>query len=698
MDNYDLGQAIIQPNEPFVAGAFTTIRFTYTCGHPVDSSGYLKITFRQVSDIGRPQFDNPTAPNYCTVSTTGNCVIAPRWDPKGHVRPWSSALFLQIQGGYLNTGEQIMVVFGDTSGGSPGWRMQSNCVESFEFKTFVDPIATYQFKELPVSPSQRVIPGEPVRAVCLAPSQQPLNQPFSYHLKLEDRWGNPTKLPQKLNHPGFGVEGVRRLVVTDEGTGLTAVSNPIHIHATPPPHQPFWADFHGQSGETVGEGTIDHYFTFARDYALLDIAAHQGNDFQITDAFWHKINQIAHDFYQPGRFVTFPGYEWSGNTPLGGDRNVFFAFEGGEMSRSSTELVPGDTIYPNSPTVADLYRHLAKQQNPKPFMFAHVGGRYADISVHDPDLELAVEVHSAWGTFEWMLEEAFKRGYRVGICANSDGHKGRPGASYPGAGKFGSYGGLTCVLAAALDRESILEALYARRFYATTGNRLLVDLQVQIGDSTLMMGECAELKHETPHLRGRISGSAPIERVEVRNGMAVIAQQRPYGAANLGRRIKIIWRGAQERGRDRLVRWNGRLHLQNNAITAATPLNFWNADHPLEQPDDQHLAWQSVTTGGTAGVILTLAKADAGTLHIQTLQGNIEVDIAAIGLEPQIWQFGGLQKELLVYRLPDSQLTADFSFSLPLAELHTGDNPIYIHVVQEDEHRAWTSPVYLRLT
>ncbi|MCB9432819.1 MAG: hypothetical protein H6668_12640 [Ardenticatenaceae bacterium] len=110
------------------------------------------------------------------------------------------------------------------------------------------------------------------------------------------------------------------------------------------------------------------------------------------------------------------------------------------------------------------------------------------------------------------------------------------------------------------------------------------------------------------------------------------------------------------------------------------------------------MAWQSVTTGGTAGVILTLAKADAGTLHIQTLQGNVEVDIAAIGLEPQIWQFGGLQKELLVYRLPDNQLTADFSFSLPLTELHEGNNPIYIHVVQEDEHRAWTSPVYLRLT
>ncbi len=66
---------------------------------------------------------------------------------------------------------------------------------------------------------------------------------------------------------------------------------------------------------------------------------------------------------------------------------------------------------------------------------------------HDGRLETAVEVHSAWGTFEWLLQDAFEAGYRVGIVANSDGHKGRPGACYPGASFFGSYGGLTCFLA-----------------------------------------------------------------------------------------------------------------------------------------------------------------------------------------------------------------------------------------------------------
>jgi hypothetical protein len=692
-----------------VAGSTTTVRFTYTCGHPIDDSGAIKITFRSTSDVGAPQFDDPTGVNYCTVSTTGDCHIEPRWDPKGHVRPWSRALFLKIRGGFLNQGETITVIFGDTAQGSPGWQMQTSYMDRFEFKTFADPIATYQFKELPDSPVVELIPGEPVRALCIAPSQVVAEQPFAYSLKLEDRWGNPTDLPQKHLHPGFTGAGVQTLLAEDGQTGLAAVSNPINVlgEGDAAGTGLFWADFHGQSGETVGDGTIERYFTFARDFGLLDIAGHQGNDFQITDEFWQRINQTTRRFYEPGRFVTFPGYEWSGNTPLGGDRNVFFASEGGEIVRSSNELLPGNrSAHPVAPTAQDLFRTLSEQSDPQPFCFAHVGGRYADIAMHDPALERAVEVHSAWGTFEWMLEEAFQRGYRVGICANSDGHKCRPGASYPGAGKFGSLGGLTCVLASALDRESVVDALRARHFYATTGHRPLVSLGLTGPDRTFTMGDIVEMGAEMDagsyHLHGRVVGTGPIDHVEIRNGMGVLKRIRPYGQDDLGRRIKIVWRGARVRGRDRLVNWDGTLDVAGNAIEAATPLNFWNANAPLVQSGPHHLAWQSVTTGGTTGVILTLSDPDAGSLRIRTTQGAVDIDIAAIGMAPTTWAYGGIQKEISVSRLPDQQTTHQIAFDLPLADLsptdlHDGDNPIYLHVVQEDEQMAWTSPIYLVL-
>ena len=692
-----LGKAIIEPQQPVVAGSYTTITFAYTTGHPIDDTGFVKIVFRHVGDFGALQFDDPAAPNYCTVRTTGDCRIEPRWDPKGHIRPWIRALFLQVKGGFLDEGDRITVVFGDTSGGSPGWQMQSFCEETFEFKTLVDPIATYQFRELPESPTLRIVPGRPTRSVCLAPSQVLVNEGFTYALKLEDRWGNPTSRPARLPHSGFSEPGLQTVEARDKETGLRARSNPIEVLAAKPPLHPYWADFHGQSEETIGSNTIDDYFTFARDYAFIDIAGHQGNDFQVTDEFWETVNRTTREFHQPGRFVTFPGYEWSGNTPLGGDRNVYFAAEGGRISRSSTELLPGNhSIYQDSPTAAALFERLREQKGPQPFVFAHVGGRYADVSTHDSDLELAMEIHSAWGTFEWLVEDALGRGYRVGICANSDGHKGRPGASYPGASTFGSHGGLTCVLAQDLDRPSVFEALRARHFYATTGNRCLVDVQLVTGDGRhAIMGDALDAGAGTPQLHVRVIGTAPIESVEVRNGLKTVVTLRPYGERDLGNRVKVVWSGAKVRGRDRLVRWDGGLYVRGASIVDAVPINFWNANRPLERIGTDRLEWQSVTTGGLGGVILTLDDLEGASLEIETLQRSVACALDELGLEPMEWDCGGLRKKIAVVRLPDDQRAHEFSFSLPLDTLCTGDNPIYIRLAQEDGHMAWTSPVYL---
>jgi hypothetical protein len=331
--------------------------------------------------------------------------------------------------------------------------------------------------------------------------------------------------------------------------------------------------------------------------------------------------------------------------------------------------------------------------------------------MHDPSIELGVEVHSAWGTFEWLVEDALQRGHRIGICANSDGHKGRPGASYPGASRFGSYGGLTCVLARKLDRESVLEALFARHFYATTGNRCLVEVELLMGDGRkAMMGDVIpahtpETGAEcSPRFRVRVVGTAPVESVEVRNGLQVIDVYRPYDAKELGRRFKVVWSGAEVRGRDRMVAWDGSLSVTGNAILGAKPIHFWNADQPLERNGNQ-LSWKSITTGGLAGVILTLENAQGGTLRLDTPQSQAACQIDTLGLEPTVWQCGGLRKRIEAYRLPNPRKASggdwgeagpyEFAFEVPLVGLQEGDNPVYVRLAQEDGHMAWTSPVYV---
>jgi hypothetical protein len=697
MQRLDLGTAAIDPPGPVEAGSFTTVRFTYTAGHPIDDTGFLKIAFRFAGDFGTPQFACPSLPYFCSVRTTGGCRIESRWDPKGHTRPWGLSLHLKVMGGFLDRGQRIVVTFGDRSGGSPGWRMQTFCEESFEFKTLVDPIATYEFKELPRSPSLRIVPGAPARAVCIAPSSVRVGTPFTYHLKLEDRWGNPVRPPAAASHPGVDRPGVFRLTVADPATGLAAESNPVLAESEPARVRACWADLHGQSEETIGTNTIEDYFRFARDAALLDACAHQGNDFQITDAFWNTIDRVSRRFYAPGRFVTFPGYEWSGNTPLGGDRNVYFSSEGGRISRSCTDLLPGkSSVHLDSPNAARLFQTLRSRPDPRAFVFAHVGGRYADMSIHDPEIELAVEVHSAWGTFEWLVEDALARGYRVGICANSDDHKGRPGASHPGAGRFGAYGGLTCILAETLDRPHVEEALRFRRFYATTGHRCLLEATVVTPDGrTATMGEVAAAGAGAPLLRVRYAGTGPVERIEVRNGLKTIHVARPYGARDAGRRIKILWSGAEVRGRARMTVWDGSLRVTGNRIVETVPINFRNPERPLTPHGRNGLAWSSVTTGGAVGVILTLAEPRDGEIRLETTQRSLRMAVRSARVAARTWDCGGLRKKIEISRLPDRPAPPDFAFELPLAELGPGDNPVYVCAVQEDGHLAWSSPIYL---
>ena len=144
---------------------------------------------------------------------------------------------------------------------------------------------------------------------------------------------------------------IENLVATDPGDldltvaangQLVAQANPLRVVSTARLRR-YWADLHGQSGETIGMGTAEDYFHYARDKAFVDMVGHQGNDFQITDEFWKKLNELTAQFDQPGKFVCLPGYEWSGNTGMGGDRNIFFRREGRPIHRSSHILVQDET-------------------------------------------------------------------------------------------------------------------------------------------------------------------------------------------------------------------------------------------------------------------------------------------------------------------------------------------------------------------
>ncbi|MEC7211803.1 MAG: DUF3604 domain-containing protein, partial [Pseudomonadota bacterium] len=326
---------------------------------------------------------------------------------------------------------------------------------------------------------------------------------------------------------------------------------------------------------------------------------------------------------------------------------------------------------------------------------AHVGGRYANIEIdHDADLETAVEIHSDWGTFEWMATDSFRLGRRIGIVANSDGHKGRPGASYPGSSDFGAHGGLTCYLASENSRKALFESMRARHHYATTGCRMYLEVSGYAADGAVMMGDVAAAQNGRMSVRVTAHAAAGIETIELRNGAEVIETIRTHDAASLGRRIRVIWSGAEYRGRGRNTLWQGVIDVAGASILSMSPINRWNPERLLEQRGGSQIAFESVTTGNFAGVDLWLDSDDA-ELAVRTNLGEMRVKVAELGVEPVRLDCGGLDRRLTVTRLPETPLASSLSFERSV-EIEAGrDNPIWVCVTTEDGHQAWSSPIYV---
>ena len=148
-----MGSATISPAGRFEAGSFQSFTLVYTAGYfGIDDTGSLKVVHRFASDMGRPQWSEPAAPNYTTVKASNGAVLEVHYDAKRNVRPWDKTLFVRVIRGFLREGDTITICFGDRSQGSPGMRVQTFCEPTFEFRVLADPFATYHYTELPVQP------------------------------------------------------------------------------------------------------------------------------------------------------------------------------------------------------------------------------------------------------------------------------------------------------------------------------------------------------------------------------------------------------------------------------------------------------------------------------------------------------------------------------------------------------------------
>ncbi|MFT5446304.1 MAG: hypothetical protein ACI9DC_001470 [Gammaproteobacteria bacterium] len=734
------GHVELEPRDPVEARSLQTFRLRYTVGrYGLDDTGAIRVVFRAMGDGQALQTSDPTAPNYVTASSSSGVPLSVEYRHRGTAsRPRWKALTVNVTGGYLSEGDVITIVFGDPSKGSPGMRVQTMAEAAFEFKVLADVCAVGQFIPIPNTPTIAIVPGPAAQWRAVLPSLRRPGERFRFGVKAEDKWGNPTErasaklhfattlpvdgLAETFDYPlgekaisfndlSVSTAGVLRITVRDDSGEVVAQSHPLVVREGA--YGGYWGDMHGQSGESIGITTSRQYFDFARNKAFLDATGHQANDFQINKAFWAHLNELSAEYNDEGTFVTLPGYEWSGNTAVGGDRNVYFRTEGRQIHRSSHALLTDRSdLDTDAPNANRLFEMLKDEDC---VVYAHVGGRYADIGyAHDPRLETAMEIHSAWGTFEWLLTDGFELGHRCGVVSNSDGHKGRPGASYPGAATFGAYGGLTCFYAKELSRDGLFECMQRRHHFGTTGTRMHLDVRATFAsDATLfdrdpkaftdatsqparevMMGDIVQTDEEKLTLQLEVIAQSPIERIEIRNGKQVLQTLRPYSTDDLGDRIRVLWSGAEYRGRGRTTSWKGRARFRGRAIERMQKINIWNHERMVDLQGSDTVQFDTITTGNFGGFDAWLDKGRGGQLEIVSNHGALSVDVDAVGIDDVVLEAGGLERRIKAFRLPNDNPHQQMNESVEVALSPSGDNPIWVAVYTEDGFQAWSSPIF----
>ena len=724
-----MGSTTLEPSRDIVAGEFSTWVFTFTAGeYGIDDGGTLVLCWKSVSDWGVPQFDDPAAPNYTTVTTTGDCRV--RGQYAKFVRSFGNSIRVDVNGGYLKKGDRIVITLGDRSGGSIGMRAQSFCEREHEFKVYLDPCGTFRYEPMPKSHKIRIRAGWAHEIQAIIPGSVPVGQPFDELLRALDEFGNPTEKYTGTVHvsaPELAVEGLpEQVTFRKENDGVARISgctvkapgiwhlrledreNRLFAYSNAScatesePYSLFWGDAHGQTKLTVGTGSMEDYYAFARDKAGVDFTGWQGNDFEVTEEAWQEVRRQTKAFHQDGKFVVFLGYEWSGTTPQGGDHNVYFLDDSEEFYPSSNWTATSVKNDRNCNPVTELF-DVARRRGDM-LLIPHIGGRFANLDYYDPQLIHVIEIHSHHGTFEWFAMDAMRRHLKVGFIATSDDHTCRPGLSYPlsksgrsASSAFDVASGFSGVYAKGLTRKDLWEAIQARRCYASTFDRVFLDMKV---DGHWMGEEYRCRAGAAPQMHLRAAGIAPIENIKVYDWDKELASidLLPKSSG----RIRVRWSGVLYKGRGKSAPWDGMLYVENGRLRGAKTYAFDRLDQGICVCTDKYVSWESSTSGDYDGLILDIEGGGDTVLRFSSKQGCAEVPLKEIQKGCVMKDMGGLNLRLEFCLAPE---TADQNAWLPECQTEKmislpeepGEHAFWAKVTQSNGNAAWVSPVFVTI-
>jgi hypothetical protein len=300
-------------------------------------------------------------------------------------------------------------------------------------------------------------------------------------------------------------------------------SNPILCQDKNFKKRLFWGYIHGHTSKSDGIRGLKDYYQNMKN-AGLDFGTSTEHDhrWETTDEDFKEIREIVEKNNQDQRFVTFFGYEWGyWYTPGYGDICIYH-------NNNAIPILRADTNKFNS--TQKLIKNLSPFKSEILMIGHHTALRpgYRNWTNFNGQLEKLVEIYSTWGNQEYsfkdgnplpprykffgygpyaikrgpileksgsFVQDALKRGYKLGFTAGGDDHYGiyPSGPIDPDNGIYPS--GIMAIWAKDLTRESIWHALNQRSCYGTTGPRVIIEFTLD----KYTMGEIINLK-DSKHL------------------------------------------------------------------------------------------------------------------------------------------------------------------------------------------------------
>ena len=574
----------------------------------------------------RPQAIFPERRGYVTASTTGAARLELRVNSRdpGHSR---HIAMVRLPEDPLADGDIVTLRFNEPPPGGCGGLSHLNVALGVELHVGVDADGSGTFVEVTDSPLtiNLIADARPASYLVLGPSTVSPEDSSAVQVVALDACGNLAPqaaaelcveapgcagLPERVSlnpldggrkrFPGVSFPpGVNRVRLVDRTRDIHAVSQPIRC-AAEQTWNVYWGDLHNHAYDSslwldlTPTTDPDYNYRYGRDVSRLDFCAvnfhlYLENGFNDQDRAWQQVQDAAARYHVPGQYVTFSAFEYHG---FGGDRCQIF--NGDILPEARLEEIYGANTRRPLESEADLGRLFDFAATTGSMLTGHVGGNPADMGYHDPRVQWSAEVASMHGNFEWFAQRALQQSTRVGFHGSSDGHVQTPGhPRRPGSGGrngdfnrrdtgYGS-GALTGVLAAELTREALWEAFRARRTYATTGARMLLDFRVDgraMGEEVTLTGP--------PEIRAEVVGAGAIERLEVIRDDRLILTRPGEGDelrfsfvdADCPRGEHYYYlRVSQEDGE---FGWSSPIWVQraDGPEAATNSLPLWNADDP----------------------------------------------------------------------------------------------------------------------